>query len=167
MKYVKQHKNKAKRVEDKDLESVLEESEKMFELLEDGNGIYPGGFALHHSQVSTKPLQFFVTYDKKCYINAEIVRHTEVPVDSLEGCLTFGEYPQVIVPRFHKVEVHCDKVFDFNDNTFEEDVTLNLSGQMAKVFQHELDHSQAVYVYDKEYKVPETKTTKNIRIKRK
>jgi peptide deformylase len=153
MKIIKIHNKISKEIKENDIDLVIKDSEKMFELCEEGNGIYLGGFALAHSQVSDEPLRFFITVDRLCIINPKIIRHTNFLVDSEEGCLSFPEYPQVIIGRYNKCEVHCDKIIDFNDMSFQEDITLKLNGKQSFIYQHEIDHLDGINIYEKDYTV--------------
>jgi peptide deformylase len=101
--------------------------------------------ALAHCQVEKKdPLRFFTTVDGELIINPVIIRHTEVTVDSLEGCVSFPSEPSIIVQRWNKCEVKY-QVLENNKLVEKEE---KLSGLRAKVFQHEIDHFDAKYIYE-------------------
>lgn len=136
-------------------------------------------YALAHSQVTKKhPLRFFVLnpynqrvqhflkeqgHSRVVYMNPVIVDHTKVPVDSSEGCVTYVGQPNVTVPRFNKCNVDYQtfkrSVHEENDGvettrttTIEQEKIMNehVSGLLARIFQHEIDHFDAQYVYPKE-----------------
>lgn len=145
--YVPPHEKKSREVTEADLPKVIEDSHILYNLCYTKTGIYPGAFAVAHPQIDDKdPLRFFVTHDQKIIINPVIVRHTKHTVDSVEGCLTFPYLKPITVKRYNKCEVECYGLT--KDGKMGERITLSLSGREAKIFQHEIDHFESVYVYD-------------------
>lgn len=145
--YVEPHYKVSRDVKDKDLKRVVEDSHIMFNLCFTKRGNFQGAFAIAHPQINKKdPLRFFVTKDKEIIINPVMIRHTEVAVFGMEGCLSWPDREMVNVPRYHKCE------FEYYSLTPEYKLTgkllRKLSGLDAKIFQHELDHLDAKFIYD-------------------
>jgi peptide deformylase len=146
-------------VEVKDLMRVYEDSEEIYKLLNTPYGFHKSFYAIAHPQCEKhKPLRFFVVNDKAdifqefrslVIINPVIIRHTEAMIDSEEGCATFPTMPANIVKRWNKCEVEFNTLdFDKENNpVMSARKTLNISGKLAKVFQHEVDHLNAKYIY--------------------
>ncbi len=77
-------------------------------------------------------------------VNPKIVSHSvkETYIPSGEGCLSIDREVEGVVPRYHKVTVHTH-LYDAEKDTLKE-ATLKLSGFIAVVFQHELDHLNGI-----------------------
>jgi len=102
--------------------------------------------AIAHPQIVDKnPLRFFITAEEELIINPTITRHTRHTVDSLEGCLSFPNNENIIVQRYNKCEVVYYQTDEDNNLIKKEE---SLSGQRAKMFQHEIDHLDGIYIYD-------------------
>lgn len=144
--YVKPHDKVSRDVIEADIERVIEDAHVLFNLCYTQAGIYPGGFAVAHSQIDDKdPLRFFVTADKRIFINPVITCHTKVTVPHEEGCLTyFNERPKT-VERWNKCEVEY-QTLNF-DAKITDPVKESLSGKAARIFQHEIDHMDGKYIY--------------------
>jgi len=151
--YVPPHRKISREVTEKDLNRVKEDGHILYNLCFTQRGPhYKGGFAVAHPQITKKdPLRFFVIYDKRIIINPVIVNHTNSTVDSEEGCLTYPDKPMITVQRWNKCEVEY-QVFGEKDDklVLSEKIKQNLSGKDAKIFQHEIDHLDAKYIYDQE-----------------
>lgn len=77
----------------------------------------------------------------KAYLNPEIVKLYGDIVEDYEGCLSVPDiYGKV--PRYSKVKI---RAMDLNGNT----INLTVSGFLAKIFQHEIDHTEGVLFIDK------------------
>ena len=73
-------------------------------------------------------------------VNPMVVRHSQVVVRSIEGCLSINAgRGSLVVPRWRKVVVEA---FDLQGEQF----ALNTSGQLAMAVQHELDHLDGVTI---------------------
>lgn len=152
---VKPHKIISRDVELKDIERVWKDAQEMYKIFGKKIGIYNTSMAVAHPQVTQEdPLRFFVVnpamqmsgvLPEAVIINPEMIRHTNNTVDSEEGCLSFPTNPPINVQRYNKCEVRF-KVLTA-DKQISDWFTLNLSGQLAKVFQHEMDHLVAKYIY--------------------
>lgn len=140
------HHNKSRPVTEADLPKVMEEGKVLYNLCYTRCGRYNGAHAVHHSQIDDKdPMNFFITADREIIINPTMTRHTKALVDSKEGCVTFFDNPEKIVGRFHKIEV------DFQTITKEDKLSevfhVELTGKASKIFQHEIGHGNAEYIY--------------------
>lgn len=160
MQFIDAHKKVSRLVIESDLETVLKDAEEMVPLLNTQIGRYASFFAIAHPQVEKdRPLRFFVinpatsefrAWRSIAILNPVILRHTNNTTDSEEGCATFSTMPAVIVPRWTKCEVEFSPL-EFDENKkprIGRRITFNLSGKIAKVFQHEIDHLNAKYIYD-------------------
>jgi len=146
------HDKKSRLVTEADLDRVVEETKILFRLCYTPVGLYKAAHAMHHSQIDDKdPLNFFVLATQFIVINPVITRHTNTFVDSLEACMTFPDKEQIVVPRWHKIEVDYVTIMVDPDNKEKFKLSSvqhqHISGQSAFVFQHELDHGESKYIY--------------------
>jgi len=160
MKVVDPHKNISRIVVDEDIEKVLQDADGMLPIANKPLGIHSGFYAIAHQQVEKdRPLRFFVInpmmpefrgWRSVVVINPVIMRHTNSLVYDKEGCASFCRMPSISVGRWHKCEVEFSALeFDQNRKPFiGRRRTLNLSGRIARIFQHEVDHLDAKYIYD-------------------
>ena len=144
--YVKPHKIVSREVTEKNLPIVKKDCELLHTLCFMRRGPIPSAYAIAHPQIRKKSLRFFVTKKGELIVNPEIIRHTKQIIKKMEGCLTFPLEPMVEVDRWHKCEVDYQTV---EDDKLTEIRTKNLSGTEAEVWQHEIDHLDAIYIYDK------------------
>jgi peptide deformylase len=152
LKIIEPHNKKSRDVKEADLERVLKDAQEMVDICFTGAGKYPSAYAVAHPQVNADdPLRFFVLASGVMVINPVMLRHTNSSVDSQEGCLSYGEEAQIIVKRYHKSEFEfLTIVKDENDKPlFSEPQLVKLSGHESFIFQHELDHLNAKYIYEK------------------
>lgn len=159
MNIIAPHKNVSRLVTEEDLDRVYQESEKMFPLLNTKIGLYNGFYAIAHPQVEEdRPLRFFIVnpkameffkYQSIVIINPVILRHTNSTIESEEGCLTFAKYPPAKVQRWNKCEAEFSPLmFDENKKPYiGKRIKLSLNGIVSKIFQHEIDHLDAIYIY--------------------
>lgn len=76
----------------------------------------------------------------KVFINPEITKFEGTKIDDYEGCLSIKDiYGKV--PRYEKVKV---KALDENG----QQVRLTADGFLARVFQHEIDHTNGIVFID-------------------
>jgi peptide deformylase len=81
------------------------------------------------------------------YINPEIVKYEGEIVEEFEGCLSVKDvYGKV--PRYKKVKVRAKNVFG-------KDVKITAEGFLARVFQHEIDHTNGMLFVDRIKDTPE------------
>ena len=85
-------------------------------------------------------------HEDEFFFNPEIVKHSKKIVDSDEGCLSVPLKYSYSVPRYEKVSL---RYMDRSGTT----KTMNASGFLARVLQHEFDHLQGVLYIDKAKKV--------------
>ena len=74
------------------------------------------------------------------YINPEIVKFEGTPVEELEGCLSVKDIYGA-VPRYPKVKVKAL-------NLQGEPIRLTATDFLARVFQHEIDHTNGIVFVD-------------------
>src|SRR3990167_10166803 len=97
MNLIPPHRTKSKPVES--WKQIKKDAQEMIELLDSrsfANRTYTDAFAIHHSQVSETPLNFFVLHifyakkhlRKRVIINAEILEKNHKKL-SKEGCLSY------------------------------------------------------------------------------
>lgn len=158
--FIEKHDTVSRLVTAEDLPVVVEACKKMLPLLFTPIGLYKGFFAIAHPQIEKeRPLRFFMlnTTDLNidedrivCVVNPVILQHTSSTIESNEGCATFSKMPMAKVERWNKCTVEYSKIYlDKNDQPTigHNKKTVNLSGKAAKVFQHEIDHLNAKYIY--------------------
>lgn len=150
---VKPHKLISREVTTADIARVRRDAGEMSKLLwnKEGIGIYKqAGYALAHCQVEDKdPLRFFVSREGVVYVNPEIINHTKHAQAKEEGCLTYswpGCAALLDVPRWHKIVVRFQVL---TSHGLSAKVEEDLKGLQAQVFQHEIDHFNGMYIYDR------------------
>lgn len=144
---VEPHKINSRDVTEADLPRVIEDSHIMYQICYAKCGLYMGAIAVAHPQITKDdPLRFFVTYDQRIIINPVIVNHTQVTVDSREGCVSFMTNPEKVVPRYNKITVEYQTLNP--DGTLSEKITAGFNGRDSKMFQHETDHLDSKYIYE-------------------
>lgn len=160
--YVEPHRIKARDVKPEDLPRLLEEAHILFNLCFTKRGHYNHSYAMAHPQIDDKdPLRFFVTYDQQTIINPTIVRHTgsdcdcqsaifcthaRQTLDGTEGCMSYPDRLMINVPRWNKIEVMYITINDKGE--FTTSLLKKLNGIESRYFQHEIDHLNAVFIYD-------------------
>lgn len=155
--YVAPHKKVSREVTDADIERVMKEGETMLILCSIPRGIYGNIAAIAHPQIDdVDPLRFFVLVNGMLIVNPQVLNHTNVPVFKTEGCLSFPEEPmKQLVPRYHKITVSYQTLIrkqsaeDVGEIVLSSPQIVDLKGAEAQVFCHEIDHLNAVYIYDK------------------
>ena len=145
LKLIKPHKIKSRELlSDEDYKRAQESAKEMVALCNAEHGLYKGGHAITHSQVTKEdPLRFFVTYAGEVVCNPKIINCTKTFVNNKEGCLSYSYRSEIQVPRHNKVTVRYQSL-DFGEEMIEQ----NLNGKQAKIFQHEIDHMDGKYIYD-------------------
>jgi peptide deformylase len=89
-------------------------------------------------------------------INPEIVQKSKemVYLPGGEGCLSVERNTKgLVTPRHYAIKLKT-AIYDFNTNKVK-NITLNLEGYPAIVFQHEYDHLDGILFTDKMYKPEE------------
>jgi len=149
---VPSHKKDSRDVTEADIDRVIEEAKILYEICFTPVGDYNGAFAMAHSQIDDKdPMKLFVTRERSIIINAKITRHSNYTVDSEEACVSFPDRPQIIVPRWHKIEVEYMTIMvdpedkdKFKLSSVQKE---SLSGRESFVWQHEIDHQNSQFIY--------------------
>ena len=159
---IKPHNKVSRPVEDKDVDRVYNEAKEMYKIFDEKIGIYRGYYAIAHPQIEGEnPLRFFVVNPKAdimsdlpeaVIINPEIYQHDDsFPSHSgekkeiEEGCLTFPNIPPTKVRRWYKCQVRFKVLLPHKQISGWK--YLNTKGTLAQVFQHEIDHLDAKYIY--------------------
>lgn len=157
--FVEPHKNISRLVTQEDLPQVLKDAEAMAKLLNAPIGVHNGFYAIAHPQCEKdRPLRFFIVnpkttefrhYKSIVIINPVILRHTGTTIDSQEGCASFPNIGTTVVKRFNKCEIEFSPLeFDKDNNPIlGKRITINLTSKASKVWQHEIDHLNAKYIY--------------------
>jgi peptide deformylase len=145
-KIVEPHNKKSRLATEDDVENIVKLSQTLYEICT------VGAYAMHHSQIESEdPISFFVTKERKIIINPKIIRHSNYFADSNEGCMSFLLKDRVTVPRWQKLEVEYQTIMVDPENKdkfkLSSVISEDLSGKDAHVFQHELDHGNAVLIY--------------------
>lgn len=153
LRMVKPHSKISREVLESDIERVVKEANVLYNLCFIPDGLSNGARAMAHSQIEDKdPLRFFVTAKRDIIINPVITRHTKTTVDSLEGCRSMADRPPIIVQRWHKIETEFQTLIIDPDNKdkfkFSSVLKEELSGLEAKVWAHELNHLNAIYIFN-------------------
>jgi len=124
-------------------------------LLNTGNfpGLWKEAFAISHCQVSEDPYKFFVIHKKaaKAFAGYEIICNARIlessdPIAFKEACMSFPFRQEINTKRFSKIKVEFEVPGLFNNL---ETKTLDLEGIQAFIFQHEVDHSKGINIYEK------------------
>lgn len=154
--YVGPHKKPARNVTEDDLNRITKgkgtpeapgEMTVMYALCYTKRGPYASAYAIAHPQIDDKdPLAFFVTREGHVIINPKIKRKTKHQLLRKEGCMTFPDRVPVHVERSYRLEVEYQTIDENNQLSTPE--VLEVKGQMAQVFQHEIDHLNGECVYN-------------------
>lgn len=102
-------------------------------------------FAVYFTdQIQIEDQIFETTYDY-VLVNPEIIKRSETPtyLKGGEGCLSVNEEHCGYVIRNYEITITA---YDLNTSS---NVTLNLKGYPAIVFQHEYDHLDGILFYDR------------------
>lgn len=147
MKLVSPHSKTSREVTDADVPKLDALALVMHALCLTPHGCHDGGYAVAHSQIDDQdPMRFFVTKELEVIVNPRVTGSTKVPCQKREGCLTFPDRQGTVVPRFNKLTVEYWK---FKEGRLEGPITEDLKGLRAQIFQHEIDHMNAKYIFDK------------------
>ena len=146
------HKKISREVTDEDTNTVQNDLQVLYRLCFTPHGLYGGAYAMAHPQIDDKdPLRLFVMANMLIVCNPKITLHSGYTVDSKEACMSFSGMMMTTVPRWQKIDLEYQTIikdpknegkFKLSEVKFEK-----LSGQPAKVFQHEIDHLDGKYIY--------------------
>jgi len=138
------HQIKSRKCTEADIDRIKKDAREMISLCHQKHGMYPGGEAVAHSQITNEdPLRFFVTKAGDIIINPRIINHGEAVANSPEGCLSMTHMPPRLMKRWKK----CTVRFQVIDGSKFKDVEEEVSGHLANIFQHEIQHFFGKYVY--------------------
>lgn len=147
MEIISPHNIKSRDVEEDDIKRVRKDAFEMYQLCYESHGIYSGGKAIAHQQITDHdPLRFFVTRNNEIFINPIIIKHTKTTITSKEGCLSFPNKKMVVVPRWNKCRIE-GRILLLGGTYFAGKDKMNISGELSKIFQHEIDHFDCKYIY--------------------
>lgn len=142
-----------------EFETIAKEAAAMMRLLQTYRS--PAGkgpdqhFALHHSQYSSHPYNFFVinnwvvgaqVNEVVVIVNPEIIEKDPTSRRKVrEGCMSFPFRHGVEVNRYNKIKVRYQVPSEDGKKllTKEEEMT----GFMAQIFQHEIQHANGGHIY--------------------
>lgn len=153
---VKPHTKVSRPVTEADVDKVVEDAQVLHAICFEKIGIYNGAFAMHHSQIDDKdPLDFFVLVDRKIVINPVVTRTSAYTKPSKEGCMSFGHMRPLEVERYQKMDVKYVTIMSdpntdpdtVNGFKLSAPIQEKLSGRLAWIFQHEMDHAKGKFVY--------------------
>jgi len=160
-KIIAPHNKKSRPVKEKDFERVKEAYYPLRALMAglEEKKIFSSVYAVAHSQVTKKdPLRFFVINSTSqslaseswelpddLIINPEIINHVRHTSEKKEGCITFVGYPDATVERWHKIVVRFQTLDHEGGKLISHEKAC--SGKLAELFQHEIDHFDAKYIW--------------------
>jgi len=128
----------------KDIPAIRPLIEKIAILCNTPLGRYPGAIAISHCQVDHEnPERFFVLANGSVVINPKIIDRQAL-ITRKEGCYSHAFREEKKVNRYDWIKVKY-KTLDDNGKTHKKEETL--TGLMAHVFQHEIDHFNGKSIY--------------------
>lgn len=126
-------KKQSRKVEEKDIEIVLKDSEDLYRICFEPIGKHSGALAMAHVQIEAdNPLRFFVKKEGIIIINPKIVSYSQEYTHT-EGCMSFPFRDIKKIRRWNIIKVEY-----FNKKM--ELIKEQVSGINAAIFQHEIDH---------------------------
>lgn len=138
------HKLKSREVTLGDIPIIQMDAPEMIKLCKIPLGKKIGALAIAHCQVTDKdPLRFFVTADGDIVINPRITGRYEGKKRELEGCFSYPNLPEITINRYISIMV---KFLTLSSGVFIP-VEAKYSGKYARIFQHEIDHFNAITIY--------------------
>lgn len=115
-------------------------AEEMAKLCKEPLGKYPSALALAHCQVDhDNPLRFFVLADGEVFINPKILIGT-TQITRTEGCYSYPFRDVKKVKRYDRISVEFTNVKGRQIKT-------SVKGELAHIFQHEIDHMNGKHIY--------------------
>lgn len=133
-----------------DMREIVKDVDRIHALLVGGT---LSGYAIHHSQISDDPFNFFCLHPTVRHffggahtiVNPKLV-HGEDRRNHPERCLSYPYRDAKTVKRYYKITIEC---LVENDRGRLEPRVLDLVGLGAYIAQHEMDHAKAIYIYNK------------------
>lgn len=139
----------SRKVMAKDIQRVRDSITGMVALCHRPLGFHKdGAFALAHCQVNQEdPLRFFVLANGNTIINPVIHKHLGKTVRHQEGCMSYADTTTLIgIPRYKKIEVSFTGL-ESPTSEMDEVSHMTISGLLAFIFQHEVDHMNGKHIY--------------------
>lgn len=112
-------------------------------------------FALHHSQFSTNPYNFFVINNwvvgapanqVTVIVNPKIVEKDSSSRKRVrEGCMSFPFRNGILVNRYDKIKVQFQVPSEDGKKLLDKEE--EMTGVMAQIFQHEIQHGHGNHIY--------------------
>lgn len=106
--------------------------------------------AIAHCQVDqSDPMRFFVLKDGTTYVNPHIIERIGKPIRNMEGCMSYANADaKLSTMRYKKLRIKCTVLKDpFCDPVDHRDLVV--TGLLAFIMQHEIDHMNGKHIYDK------------------
>lgn len=154
MNIIAPHRNNSRRVED--VRDIWKEASDLHSLSNgnDFGGEHKACYALHHSQVSIAPSNFFVLSDKATkyfpswlIVNPRIVeKDKSTSGHKQEGCMSYPFRKAHRIFRYDRVKAsyQTKKMLGWGLKDHEQWI----DGVAAQIFQHEVDHANSKFIYD-------------------
>lgn len=110
--------------------------------------------AIHHSQFSSDPYNFFVVNSELfgfdadnvvVIVNPKIIEKSDVKIQHEEGCMSFPFRNSIRVPRYKTITVEFQEPDATGENLISKKEVI--TGKMACVFQHEIEHARGTHIY--------------------
>ena len=147
---VQPHRQPSKRV--MNLQEIREDVDEMHKLILNMPGKQEG-YAIHHSQVSDKPFNFFVVHPKmqplfqgySLIVNPKILERSD-PRGFAEKCLSYPFRGQKNTKRYYRMRIQCEVEHDLGGML--RLTILDVESIVAYIFQHEIEHAQGKFIYD-------------------
>lgn len=132
-----------------DIREDIDEMHKLMETLPFGQQ----GYALHHSQVSDKPYNFFVINKKmqplfngySMICNPKILERSD-PRGFNEKCLSYPFRNGKNTKRYYRMRVQCEVEHDLGGML--RLTVLDVESIVSYIFQHEIEHAAGKFIYD-------------------
>lgn len=112
-------------------------------------------FALHHSQFSSNPYNFFVINNwvvgapanEVCVVvNPKIIeKDKDSKMQVREGCMSFPFRHGIKVNRYNKIKVKYQVPSPDGKKLLDKEE--EMTGTMAQIFQHEIQHANGQHIY--------------------
>lgn len=153
--YVAPHNKKSRWVEEKDMPRLLDEALFMAKLGKFPRGAVGPAAALAHMQIDDQdPLRFFVELGRgMVFINPVLSGYSEETDTMEEGCMTFpSDAPKKVTRPKHATLRYQTLVAGPDGKPVMSDViTINVTGMMSRIAQHEIGHCNGVNIYDADF----------------
>ena len=154
MQIILPHKNISKKVESwGEIKGAVKGIKELMKK-KDFVGKWKDAFSIHHSQVSEDPYNFFIphanlvkekSFRSDVIINPVILEASKKDLQYCrEACMSYAQEKTKKLKRYCKIRVRYQIKRWYGFQTVEEEV----EKLVAQIFQHEIDHSKGIYIYD-------------------